>query len=160
MTINLNGIEIQPGQHPCYWVLGDLYTFKALGEDTEQLYALIEILVQPQSGTPLHIHHNENESFYILEGEVEFQLDDQIMVATSGNFLHSPKGQLHRLTNIGAAPARMLCWLTPAGLEKLFMEVGQPVQDFSAAPPAVSAADIEKLIAEAPKYGLTIIPPA
>jgi quercetin dioxygenase-like cupin family protein len=159
MTLDLTGINLSAGQGLSYWVLGDLYTFKAVGEETGQAYALAEITVQPQNGTPPHIHHQESESFYVQEGELEFQLDQQVITATAGTFLHSPKGQLHRFTNTGSMPARMLCWVTPAGLEKFFIELGQPVQDPADPPPSVSPADIARAIASAPKYGLEIIPP-
>ncbi|MBW4563845.1 MAG: quercetin 2,3-dioxygenase [Mojavia pulchra JT2-VF2] len=158
MTINLQGILQQPGQGSSYWVLGDLYTFKALGEDTGKAYALVEIIVQPQSGIPPHIHSHEDEAFYIQEGELEFQLDQQTVVATAGTFLHSPKGQLHRYANMGLKPAKLLCWVTPAGLEKFFMEIGVPAIDITHSP-TVSPADIEKAMATAPIYGLEIISP-
>ncbi|MDM9582104.1 quercetin 2,3-dioxygenase [Nostoc sp. GT001] len=159
MTVNLQGILQQPGQGSSYWVLGDLYTFKAVGEETGQAYALIEIAVQPQNGTPPHIHSHEDEAFYIQEGELEFQLDNQIILAIPGTFLHSPKGQLHRFTNISTKPAKLLCWFTPAGLEKFFMEVGVPVSERTQLP-RVNPADIEKALAAASKYGLEIIPPS
>jgi quercetin dioxygenase-like cupin family protein len=158
MTVNQQGLFHQPGQGSSYWVLGDLYTFKAVGEDTGQAYALVEITVRPQSGTPPHIHSHEDEAFYIQEGEFEFQLDEQIILANPGTFLHSPKGQLHRFTNIGLESAKLLCWVTPAGLEKFFIEVGVPVSERMSSP-AVSPADIEKIMAAAPRYGLEIIPP-
>jgi quercetin dioxygenase-like cupin family protein len=157
MTVNQNGILKQPGQGSSYWVLGDLYTFKSVGEETGKAYALVEIIMQPQSGTPPHIHSQEDEAFYIQEGELEFQLDERMRVVTSGTFLHSPKGQLHRFTNIGKKPAKLLCWATPAGLEKFWAEIGVPVAAPSASPPAVSPADMEKILATAPKYGLEII---
>lgn len=160
MTVKTDGIFKTPGQGASYWVLGDLYTFKAVGEETAQAYALVEILVQPHSGTPPHIHTQEDEAFYIQEGEFEFELDRQTIVATAGTFLHSPKGQLHRFTNIGSLPAKMLCWVTPAGLEKFFVEVGTMATQQSVLPPAVSPADIEKILTAAPNYGLEIIPPA
>lgn len=158
MTINLQGILQQPGQGSLYWVLGDLYTFKAVGEETGQAYALIEITVQPQNGAPPHIHSHEDEAFYIQEGELEFQLDEEIILAIPGTFLHSPKGQLHRFSNIGTKPAKLLCWFTPAGLEKFFMEVGVPVSERTQLPTG-SPADMEKALAAASKYGLEIIPP-
>lgn len=63
MTVNLQGVLQQPGQGSSYWVLGDLYTFKAVGEDTSQAYALVEIIVQPQSSIPPHIHNHKDEAF-------------------------------------------------------------------------------------------------
>jgi quercetin dioxygenase-like cupin family protein len=159
MTVNREGLLLQPGQGSSYWVLGDLYTFKAVGENTGKAYALIELLIQPQSGTPPHIHTQEDEAFYIQEGEFEFQLDEQRIVGTAGTFLHSPAGQLHSFRNSGSKPGKMLCWVTPAGLEKFFAQVGVPVANQEAPPPAISPADIEKMLAIAPQYGLEIIPP-
>jgi quercetin dioxygenase-like cupin family protein len=156
MTINLQGVVQQPGQGASCWVLGDLYTFKALGEDTGNAYALVEIIVQPQGGTPPHIHSHEDEAFYIQEGELEFQLDQQIIMATPGTFLHSPKGQLHRFTNTTTQPAKLLCWVTPAGLEKFFLEIGIPTTGINHSP-SVSPEDIEKAMTAATKYGLEII---
>ncbi|MBE9106114.1 hypothetical protein IQ229_14535 [Nostoc cf. edaphicum LEGE 07299] len=62
MTINQNGLFVEPGQGHCYWFGQDLYTFKAVGEDTGKAYALCEIVVAPQGGTPPHRHTRENES--------------------------------------------------------------------------------------------------
>lgn len=159
MTINQNGIVLEPGKGSTCWVIRDLYTFKAVAEETGGTYGLIEIVMQPQGGAPLHVHSYENEAFYIQEGEVEFQLGEQTVVATAGTFLHSPKGQPHGFTNNGTTPAKMLCWLTPAGLEKFFMEVGKSVETTSSEPPEVTPADIENLVMTAQKYGLEILPP-
>ncbi len=160
MTVNREGLLQQPEQGSSYWMLGDLYTYKAVGEETGQAYALCEIVMQPQSEIPPHIHSYEDEAFYIQEGEVEFQLDEQVIIATAGTFLHSPKGQLHRFKNIGSQPAKFLSWVTPSGFEKFVVEVGVPVTERETMPPVVSLADIEKVMATAPKYGIEIIPPA
>jgi quercetin dioxygenase-like cupin family protein len=159
MTINQHGLFVQPGEGSSYWVLGDLYTFKAVGENTGEAYALCEIIVQPQSGTPPHRHSRENESFYVQEGEFEFHLDNQTLVAIAGTFLHSPKGQLHQFTNIGSTPAKLLCWVTPAGFEKFIAEVGQVLDAEVKPAPPVSPTDLEKILAAAPRYGIEILPP-
>jgi quercetin dioxygenase-like cupin family protein len=155
----LDGLILQSGQGFSYWVLGDLYTFKAVGEDTNGKYALLELVIQPQDGTPPHIHSRESESFYIQSGTVEFQLGDRVVTATAGTFLHSPVGQQHSFKNTSSTAAKMLCWATPAGVEKFFMEIGTPVEDLSEPSPLVTSADIEKVMAIAPKYGITIVPP-
>jgi quercetin dioxygenase-like cupin family protein len=160
MTIDHHGLFVQPGEGSSYWVLGDLYTFKAIGENTGEAYALCEIMVQPQSGTPPHRHSRENESFYVQAGEFEFQLDNQTLVATAGTFLHSPQGQLHRFTNIGSTPAKLLCWVTPAGFEKFIAEVGQALDTPVTPAPPVSPTDLDKILAAAPRYGIEIVPPA
>lgn len=159
MTINQGDRLRQPGQGTSYWFGSDLYTFKVVGEDTGEAYALCEVVVAPQGGSPPHRHSREDESFYILEGELEFQLDAQTMVATVGTFLYSPKGQLHRFTNISSTPAKMLVWVTPAGFEKFMAEVGQAATSQVTPAPTLSSVDLEKILATAPKYGIEIIPP-
>ena len=159
MTINQYSSWLQPGQGATYSVVGDVVIFKAVGEDTGGKYALFEVVVQPQIGPPPHIHSREDEAFYILEGEVEFQLDNQTILATPETFLHSPKGQLHSFKNIGSTPARILSWAMPAGIEKFFAEVGTLLDEASALPPPVSQTMIERVLATAPKYGIEIIPP-
>jgi quercetin dioxygenase-like cupin family protein len=150
---------LQLKQGDSYWVLGDLYTFKAVSQDTNGQYAFMELVIQPQDGTPPHIHSREAEAFYILEGEIEFQLDNRTVIAKAGTFLHSPIGQLHRFTNTTPVPAKMLCWATPAGIENFFAEIGTKVDDMTVPPPPVTPADIEKVITIAPRYGVTIPPP-
>jgi quercetin dioxygenase-like cupin family protein len=159
MTVNREGLFVQSGQGSSYSMLGDLYTYKAVGEETDKAYALCELVMQPQSGVPPHFHAHEDEAFYIQEGEMEFQLGEQVIAATAGTFLHSPKGQVHQFKNIGSEPARLLTWVTPAGFEKFVMEAGIPVKNAKALPLAVSPADIEKVMVTAPKYGITILPP-
>ena len=159
MTIDRNGIYLQPGQGRSYYFGQDLYTFKAIGEETGEAYALCEVIVAPQGGTPLHRHHRENESFYVQEGEIEFQLDDRTIVATAGTFLHSPQGQLHRFTNLTATSAKILVWLTPAGFEKFIAEVGKAVNGQITPGASLSPEDLDRILTTAPKYGIEIVPP-
>lgn len=159
MTIPQNGLCVQAGQGRSYYFGHDLYTFKAIGEETEEAYALCEVVVAPQGGSPPHRHTRENESFYVQDGEIEFQLDERILVATAGTFLHSPKGQLHRFTNTTATPAKMLVWVTPAGFEKFMAEVGKAVNGQITRGASLTSEDLNKILTTAPKYGIEIIPP-
>lgn len=156
---NPNGLLLEPGAGISYWVLGDLYTFKTISRETQGTYSLMEITVYSQTGSPPHIHSREDESFFVLSGEIEFQVNGETVVAKPGTFIYSPKGQPHLFTNVSNTPARMLCWVMPAGLEQFFMEIGTVVTDPAAPPPPVTAADIRNTIALAPSYGLTILPP-
>ncbi|HEY9824088.1 MAG TPA: cupin domain-containing protein [Stenomitos sp.] len=161
MTLNPTGLVQQPGEGISYWFDRDLYTFKAVGADTAEAYALCEIVIAPQGGgSPPHRHSRENESFYIQEGELEFQLDEQILIVTVGTFLYSPKGQLHRFTNTGTVPAKLLVWVTPAGFEHFIAEVAKPADSEVNTSPTLSPADLEKILTTAPKYGIEIIPPS
>jgi quercetin dioxygenase-like cupin family protein len=159
MTINQNGLFVQSGQGHSYFFGQDLYTFKAIGEDTGDAYALFEVIVAPQGGTPPHRHSHEQESFFVQDGEIEFQLDDQTMTATAGTFLYSPKGQLHRFTNTTHTSAKLLIWVTPAGFEKFIAEVGKAANGQITAGAPLTDEDLHKILATAPKYGIEIIPP-
>jgi quercetin dioxygenase-like cupin family protein len=160
VTIHQNGSFVLSGQGRSYYFGQDLYTFKAIGEETGEAYALCEAIIAPQGGSPPHRHTREDEAFYVQEGEIEFQLDERTLIATSGTFLHSPKGQLHYFTNKTNAPAKMLIWVTPAGFEKFMAEVGKSVTDQITPGASLTSEDLDKILATAPKYGIEIIPPS
>lgn len=148
----MNTGVLRPGEGQSFWVVGDRYTFLATGEDTGGAYALIHALVPLGSGPPPHIHRREDETFYVLEGELTFQVDGRTFTASGGSFVTLPKGTLHSFLNTGPTPAKMLILVHPSGLEKFFAEVGKAAGDETEPPPP----DIAKLLAIAPRYGLEI----
>ncbi len=148
---------LRAGQGKSIWVVGDLYTILASCEDTGGAYALIRAEVPPQSGPPAHVHHREDEAFYILEGKVLFEADGRTMEAAAGSWVTLPRGTRHSFKNVGETTARLLIVVHPSGLEKFFQEVGTPATDELAGPPPP---DIDKLLAVAPRYGLEIQPPS
>ncbi len=162
MTIDQQsqGMVVEPGAGRSYYFGQDLYTFKAIGAETGNAYALFEVLVSPQGGSPSHRHTREDESFYVQAGEVEFQLDGATIVATPGSFLYSPKGQVHQFTNKTAEVAQLLIWVTPAGFEHFMAEIGQAVNGNVTPKSELSPDDLAKVLAAAPRYGIEIIPPA
>lgn len=146
----------QPGEGRVIGVVGDLYRFLAVGEDTDGRYATIEAVVPPGGGPPPHIHSREEESFYVLEGEITFQIGEDRFVATAGMFANMPVGSLHSFKNASDKPAKMLISVAPAGLVKMFVEVGQPVEPGATTVPPPSREEIEKLLTIAPRYGIEI----
>jgi quercetin dioxygenase-like cupin family protein len=100
--------------------LGGDVVFKARGEETEGTLAAFENLVAPGEGPPLHTHANEDESLYVLDGEVRFKLGDEIHPAPAGSFVFIPRGAPHTWQNVGDGPARMLIHFTPSGMEHFF----------------------------------------
>jgi mannose-6-phosphate isomerase-like protein (cupin superfamily) len=137
-------------------LVGDVYRFLAAGEDTNGKYTLIHVLVGPGGGPPPHVHSREDEGFYILEGEITFTINGERVVATAGMFANMPVGTPHSFKNESNKPAKMLVSVAPAGLEKMFMEIGVPLAEgaTTALPPMKE--DVEKLLAIAPKYGIEI----
>src|SRR3954453_9140981 len=136
---------LRPGEGRAAWVVGDLYTVKAGGEDTGGAFALIEVLVPPQSGPPPHIHRREDEAFYVLEGEFEVHVDGRRLVAGPGTWGTLAKRSPHYFRNVGPAPAKMLILATPAGLDRFFLEAGRPATDRSPESGAVRPEDAERL---------------
>lgn len=137
-------------------VVGDIYRFLATGAETDGKYALWEAIVPPGGGPPPHIHSREEEGFYVLEGEIAFQLGEERFVAKAGTFANMPVGSLHSFRNESTKLARMLISVAPAGLEQMFFEVGLPLTPGATSAPPPGKEDIEKLFAAAPRYGLEI----
>ena len=145
----------QPNEGQTVATVGDVYRFMATGDDTDGKYAMFEAVVRPGGGPPPHIHSREEESFYVLEGEITFQVGDDRFVAKAGTFANMPVGSLHSFRNDTDKLARMIISVAPAGLEKMFLEVGQPVA-FGQQARSPSKAEIDKLLAVAPSYGIEI----
>src|ERR1700676_3488265 len=137
-------------------VVGDIYRFLAIGDDTNGKYAMWEAIVPPGGGPPPHVHSREEEGFYILEGEITVQVGEERIVATAGMFANMPVGTPHSFKNESSQPARMLISVAPAGLEKMFFEFGVPVAEGATTAPPPTKAEIEKLLEVAPQYGIEI----
>ena len=146
----------KPAQGRTVAVVGDMYRFLATGEDTDGRYALWEAIVPPGGGPPPHVHSREEEGFYVLEGEITFTINGERVVATAGMFANMPVGTPHSFKNESDKPARMLISVAPAGLEKMFMEVGVPLAEGATTALPPTKEEIEKLLAIAPGYGIEI----
>ena len=151
-----NPIINTPSQGRTIAVVGDVYRFLATGDDTNGKYALFEALVGPGGGPPPHVHSREEEGFYVLEGEITFQVGDQRLVAAAGTFANMPVGTPHSFKNESDKPAKMLISVAPAGLEKMFFEFGVPVPQGATTAPLSTKAEIEKFMAIAPSYGIEV----
>ena len=151
-----NPIINTPPQGRTIAVVGDVYRFLATGEDTNGKYALFEALVGPGGGPPPHVHSREEEGFYVLEGEITFTINGERVVATAGMFANMPVGTPHSFKNECSKPARMLISVSPAGLEKMFFEVGVPLAEGATTALPPTKEEIETLLAIAPRYGIEI----
>jgi quercetin dioxygenase-like cupin family protein len=141
-----------------YWGPGDSYRFLVTGEESDGAYFAMEALVPPGGGPPPHIHRNEDETFYVLEGEMTFRLGDTSVSAGAGDFVNIPRGTVHCFKNKGTGTARMILTFTPAGIEKFFEETLEPAVDPKLAPPSDNhEAVAARYVAAAPRYGLEFI---
>ena len=125
----------------------------------QETYTHFRIRVSPNNGPPPHIHSREDESFFVLEGEIEFQVGDKKITARPGTFIQGPRGIPHSFKNNTQLPARMLGFVTPAGFENFFKEFARPVASFDSPAIPASKDEVDKLLAAAPKYGIQILSP-
>jgi mannose-6-phosphate isomerase-like protein (cupin superfamily) len=155
--------HVPPGEGTrSLWVLGELLTHKVPSHRTGGAYSLFKATAHPGAGPPPHVHHREDEAFYVLEGEYEFLVDGHIFKAEAGSLIYVAKGALHAHKNVGEGIGRMLLTQTPGGLYELFFEkAGRPASADDGDPPAVEdPPDIGRWIVEVAAEHGTEIPPS
>jgi quercetin dioxygenase-like cupin family protein len=136
-------------------LVGDTYTILLTGKETAGHFCLIDMHVPPGGGPPPHRHDFE-ETFSVLEGELEATFRGASVVLRAGETVHIPANAPHQFRNSSTKPARLMCICSPSGQEEFFLEVGVPVPTRTAAPPqldeAAQSAFMAKVQALAPKY--------
>lgn len=147
-----------PGEGRTHWMAGDRLTLRVPAGATGGAFSMMEIFVVPGGGPPPHTHGRESETFHVLEGEVTFLAGAERVRAGPGTVVHVPAGVPHNFGNKGAAPARMLMVIAPAGFENFFAEAGTPGRADDPTPAPVDEKVIARLRALAPKYGMTLLP--
>lgn len=153
------GTYIPPGAGASYWITGgEQATIKLSSEDTHGAYAVVELTMSPQEGPPHHIHHRMEETFYLLEGQMEFVVDGAAISAIPGSLVRIPPGAVRGYRNVGREAARVLVLFLPGGFEGFLQEVGQPVTRTSV--PEGGHLDVETFVTTAAKYGCEIALPA
>ena len=157
MSFGANGYVLAEGVGEGLWFFNGLFTVKAGGPDTQDAFTLIEAELPAGQGPPPHIHHREEEGFYILEGEVSITCGDQTWTALPGSFAMLPRGIPHSFRVSAAGNARMLQITSPAQFERFAAEMGEPATTRSMPEPA--EVDVPKLLSIVPKYGIEMLPP-
>jgi len=145
------------GAGPAYWGPGDRYTFLATGEETGGAYFAMEAWVPSGGGPGPHVHTREDETFYVLEGEIEFTLGDDTVVAGPGDFVNVPRGIVHCFHNAGTETARLVLTFTPAGIEGFFRETLDSAPSDSQDVPDNVAEVAARYAAAAGRYGMEFV---
>src|SRR5271156_383852 len=145
---------------PHIGVAGDTYTILLTGKETAGRFSLIDMYVPPGGGPPPHRHDFE-DTFSLLEGELDVVFRGAKQVVRAGETIHVPANAPHQFHNSSTRPVRMLCICAPAGPEEFFMEIGVPVANRTTPPPALDEAEFKaKAAALAPKYRTELLPHA
>jgi quercetin dioxygenase-like cupin family protein len=139
------------------WFLGTLVIVKATGEQTGGAFGLIDNVMPAGFASPYHTHRNEDESFYVVEGEMSLYVGGERVKAGPGAFVYGPRGVPHGFEVDGTEPARILLQNHPAGFEGFPVEVGEPAEQLVL--PEAEPPDMERLMAIAAKYDIEILGP-
>jgi mannose-6-phosphate isomerase-like protein (cupin superfamily) len=145
------------GEGQAVWFLQNHMTVKATAEATGGAFGLVESQIAPGASPPLHVHHDEDESFYVLEGELTMVCGDERFEAGPGSFVFLPRGIPHTFVVEGETPARMLTLLTPGGGEGMFVAGGRE-PEHAGLPPSTPP-DIPLLQRVAVEFGNEIVGP-
>ncbi|MCB0163513.1 MAG: cupin domain-containing protein [Anaerolineae bacterium] len=145
---------IRPKDRRIIETSGDICSFMALGEETDNAYGFMESLIPPGGGPPPHIQHWNEEGFYIAEGELTFVVDGEEVVLREGDFVNVPKEVVHSFTNKTNKKARILVIMSPSVEEYYLLAVGHQISDVNAPLPPTTEEDVEKYLTLSPDYGL------
>lgn len=140
---------------PHIGLVGDTYTITVSGDDTDGRFCVIDMHIPPGGGPPPHRHDFE-ETFILLEGEIEATFRGKKSTVRAGVTVNIPSNAPHQFQNVSSGPARLLCICSPAGQEEFFRETGVLVATRTTAPPKMDKDQqqqfVEKVKALAPKY--------
>ena len=119
---------LRPGEGESVWSLGGRFTIKLADASADGRFSLVEALAFRATEPPLHVHHREDEAWYIIDGEMTFHVGDAVFNATSGAFVFAPMGIAHSFT-VDVEPTRVLVLAAPSGFEHFALELGRPAVD-------------------------------
>jgi quercetin dioxygenase-like cupin family protein len=143
---------VPPGTGVSWRVLGgDIITCKATARETGGTFSLFETITPPRCGPPPHVHHREDELFYIVDGTFEFYVEGKTIRAETGATVLAPRDIPHRFQNVGDTPGKLLILVQPGGVENFFAEFAQFDPD--------AHPDLDSVKAVALKYGMEILLP-
>ena len=152
------GYALDADEGEAFWLLGMLQTVRIGREDTGGQYGLLEILVPEGLGSPWHVHPEEDEWFYVLEGEMTFWVGDTEHSLKAGSFAFGPKG-VPQTFYAEAGGARALVGFAPMQFEGFLREVGEAAPERVLPPPIEAHPDMQRLIAIGKRNGLEILGP-
>lgn len=151
-----------PKDRPNVCVGADTYSMVLNGSETNERLAIMDFLIPPGGGPMPHAHECE-ETFLVLEGEVVVFCHDQRTPAPTGAAVNIPGWAPHTFHNLSVVPARLLCIISPAGLEREFMEIGPRVATRTTPPPPADPKKMAELKSRMPeiaaRYNARILPP-
>jgi quercetin dioxygenase-like cupin family protein len=149
MSCEPRALAVGPGEgETARSPIGGDVTFIARGEQTNGALTALDVGVPPGEGPALHLHTREEESIYVLEGDLRWKLGDELRATPAGSFVFIPRGLAHCFQNVGQTRARMLVTFTPAGMEGFFDRLSD-----------LTAFDLERFRRAAAEHGMEVVGP-
>jgi quercetin dioxygenase-like cupin family protein len=143
---------------PAFWFLNNLVTIKATTESTAGAYSLNHHLLAPTASTPYHLHKNEDEAFYVLDGLFTFFVNGEKTTVGPGGYVYGPRNVPHGFRNESGRPATVLVLAMPGdSFTNFVMEMGEPATERTLPTPTMP--NMQKLAALATKYEMEIFGP-
>ena len=130
---------------------------RASGAETGDTFSLIEQVIPPGFASPWHVHHNEDELFYVIDGQATVVVANRSVTLNAGDYAFGPRGIPHGFRIDGTKPARVLLMTSGAMFAEFVRAMSQPADGATAAAP--TEADLQQLVAAARSYGLSILGP-
>ena len=152
------GYQLGKDEGDAFWLLGMLETVKISSEDTGGAYGLLEVEARAGDGSPWHVHPDEDEWFYVLEGEFTFYVGDTRLSLPAGSFAFGPKGVPHTFI-AGPNGGKALIGFQPFLFEGFLREVGEPAVERVLPPPLEAPPDMGRLLPIAARNGMEILGP-
>jgi quercetin dioxygenase-like cupin family protein len=155
--VRREAFHLGPGEGRSVWSLGGRFTIKLDRDASQGQFAIVEAIAYRSTEPPQHIHGNEDEAWYILDGAMTFYIGDQVISARTGSFVFAPRGIAHAFT-VDIEPTRVLVVASPAGFEHFTVEVGEPATDD--VPPADLVVPPPEVLGPiGHRYGIEIVGP-
>lgn len=150
-------VHVAPGSGQSVWSLGGRFTVKLDDDGSQGRFSVVEALAMRSTEPPLHVHHREDEAWYVLDGHMTFYVGDDAFAAPSGCFVMAPQGLPHTFT-VDVEPTRVLVFAAPSGFEHFAMDLGSPAtSDVMPTDLQMPGPDILGPVAE--RYGIEVIGP-
>ncbi len=138
------------------WWGGGLAVIKAGAADTGGQMTIVEVTERPCAEAPLHVHRNADEAFWVLDGDVTFEIGGEAIEAHAGDYAFGPRNIPHRYT-VGESGCRMLFILTPGGFEDLVVAMSEPAGARTLPPPSSEEPDMAEINAIAQAHGAEVL---
>ncbi len=155
----LKPVAIANGEGEARWWFGALAEIKATAADTGGQTTIVQVTWHPRAEAPLHVHHRDDEAFWVLEGSVTFEVGDRRIEASAGDYVFGPRGIPHRFT-VGGEGCRMLFILVPGGIEDVIRATSEPAPTRTLPPPperAPTSEEIEALKSVVKEHGYELL---